>query len=340
LRSTVAQRAIVICVLYAALASLLFVWARADTDAAIDQLLLNAARPPDQQSPRLAVAVTDIKRSVQLHGFLTAGAGLLALAALAAVARRGRGPTGPRSGTDHGFERSLLEAARLRGLARISLGVAHDLKAPINAIALNLANLKDALVEDGELSGPHHVETLEMLEEELRRLQRSLDLLLAQTAPVAIDAEVFSVAELLEEVEQLLRAQARQQQLTLELVTTADAPAVRGHRDWIKQAVINLVVNAFDATAEGGRVELELAERESRAVITVRDTGIGIPDDVVDRTLRSPGSTKSRGSGIGLLVARSAVETAGGQLELVRTGADGTVFEIRLPAAEGGADVG
>ena len=339
MQSRFSRRAVVICALFVAVAALLLVWARADTDAAVDELLLNTARPPERQAPPIAVAVTDIKRSAGLHVLLTAVAGAVAVAALAATAHRDRGPTARATATGSELEPSLLEAARLRGLARISLGVAHDLKAPINAIALNLSNLKDALIQDGELSGAQHVDTLEMLEAELRRLHLSLDLLLEQTAPVASDAELFVVADPLDEIVQLLGAQARQQQLSLELKTTDERLAVRGHRDWIKQAVINLVVNAFDATAEGGRVGIELAARGEQVSITVRDTGSGIPDDVVERILKSPGSTKSRGTGIGLLVARNAVEAAGGRLELVRTGADGTVFEIRLPVA-GGTNVG
>lgn len=232
------------------------------------------------------------------------------------------------------IEQSLIEATRLRALAGISLGVAHDLRAPMNAIALNLANFKDSLLTDGELTGTEHAETIEMLEDELHRLQRSLELLLRQTSPWSTEREVFALGELLEEVEMLLQAQARQQHLSLRLERPPHELRVCGHRDWIKQAVVNLVVNAFDATTDGG-IDIVLDRIDDEARITVADTGSGVSDAILNRMFEAPGSSKSTGLGIGLMVARSAVEAAEGSLDLTRTGADGTTFEIRLPLAEG-----
>jgi len=233
------------------------------------------------------------------------------------------------------IEQSLIEATRLRALARISLGVAHDLRAPMNAIALTLANFKDTLLADGELVGEEHAETVEMLEEELHRLQRSLELLLGQTSPWSTESEVFFLGELLEEVELLMQAQARQQHIALRLEVPPVGLRVRGHPDRIKQAVVNLVVNAFDATTQGG-VVIALERIGGDARITVTDSGSGIPDAILDHMFTTPGSSKKTGLGIGLMAARSAVEAAGGSLDLRRTGADGTSFEIRLPLAEGG----
>lgn len=233
-----------------------------------------------------------------------------------------------------------LETARLRAMARLSLGIAHDLRAPINAVVLNLANLKHALAEFDQAAfrPDRHVETIEMLEDELRRLQRAVETLLSQTVPFSADPSEFSVVDVVQELEFLLRAQARQLHLDLEIATDRALPQVRAPRDWIKQAILNLVVNAFEATPRGGQVAIETRGGDGdRVEITVSDTGSGIPSSVVPRIFTMHVSGQRHGSGIGLATARAAVEAARGSLNLVRTGPDGTEFVIRLPAVGGGA---
>jgi two-component system sensor histidine kinase HydH len=233
------------------------------------------------------------------------------------------------------LEQTLLEAARLRALTRLSLGIAHDLRAPMNAIALNLVNLKDGLADSGWSEADEHRKIIEMLEGELRRLQRSVETLLMQTSPVRMEAEVFSVGEVIDEIKGLMQAQARQKHLVLEVVANAGQIAVRAHRDWIKQAIINLVVNALDATPRGGTVVIEATANDDSAVVTVRDTGPGIPRHIAERLFDRAATTKPRGVGIGLAVARAAVEAAGGRLDLLRSNDRGACFEIRIPLEHG-----
>ena len=233
------------------------------------------------------------------------------------------------------LEQTLLEAARLRALTRLSLGIAHDLRAPMNAITLNLVNLKDSLTDSGWSGADEHCEVIEMLEDELRRLQRSVETLLTQTSPVRMEAEIFCVGEVIEEIRGLMQAQARQKHLTLEVVATAGQTAVRAHRDWIKQAIINLVVNALDATPRGGTVVIEATADDDLAVVSVSDTGPGVPRHIAERLFERAATTKTRGVGIGLAVARAAVEAAEGRLDLIRSDDGGACFEIRIPLEHG-----
>ncbi|MEX1311413.1 MAG: HAMP domain-containing sensor histidine kinase [Candidatus Sulfomarinibacteraceae bacterium] len=233
------------------------------------------------------------------------------------------------------LEQTLLEAARLRALTRLSLGIAHDLRAPMHAIALNLVNLKDGLADSGWSRADEHCEVIELLEGELRRLQRSVETLLMQTSPVRMEVEVFSVGEVIDEISGLMQAQARQKHLTMEVMATEGQIMVRAHRDWIKQAIINLVVNALDATPRGGTVAIETKVDNDSAVLTVSDTGAGVPRHIADRLFERAATTKATGAGIGLVVARAAVEAAGGRLTLLRTDESGACFEIRLPLEEG-----
>jgi signal transduction histidine kinase len=231
-----------------------------------------------------------------------------------------------------------IEFSRPRAMARLSLGIAHDLRASINGIILNLANLRRSMADFDQTSfcPDKQVVTIDMLEEELRRLQRAVESLISQTTPVATAATTFSIREVLEELEFFLQAQARQQRIDLEIPQPAALPPVTAPRDWIKQAILNLVVNAFDATPEGGRVAIDTNDLDGEAVeIVVSDTGSGIPRALTSDIFNLRVSGKSGGTGIGLYTARRAVESSGGTLNLLRTGPGGTSFVIRMPAARG-----
>lgn len=237
--------------------------------------------------------------------------------------------------TDHAstLQQNLLDAARLRALTRLHLGVAHDLRAPLNAIALNLANLKHALTEAAELpEREEHRHTVELMEEELRRLQRSVEALLQQTEPSAEGAETMDVRSLLADLELLVRPQARQQRLRLEVELPGEPATVAARRDRVQQAILSLLVNAVEATPRDGVVTVELRALPDWVEVTVRDTGPGIPEDLRGRLFEG-----GPGSGLGLVVARAAAEDGGGTLELLRTGPEGSEFRFRLPRAKGAA---
>jgi len=235
---------------------------------------------------------------------------------------------------DYPNERFLLEAARLRSLARLHSGFEHDLRASLNALRLNLVNLKDTLHEE-RVAEEEHVRTIEMVEDELLRLQRAVESLLGQTAPLGTGTSTFDVRDLLEELEFLLHGQARQLRLELEVSVPTEPALVTASRDSIKQAILNVVVNAFDAASERGRVDLKVVALPESVEVLIADSGAGIPESISPRLFEMHATTRASGGAIGLFVARSAVESAGGTLQMVRTAPGETVFSIRLPAAEG-----
>jgi len=239
------------------------------------------------------------------------------------------------------LERDLLQAARLRSLTRLYVGVAHDLKAPINAMVLNLENMRSAL-ERRAADHPwaeRQAVTVSVLEEELERLRRMLQMILAQTAPMRSEEEEIDLDHMLEELELLLTAQARQQRVRLQFERPGTPVRVRGNPDQIKQAVLNLLINSLEAVARGGTLAVTLERGTAQGRIGISDDGPGIPETVLDHLYEMHVTTKQTGTGIGLFVARAGIEAAGGSLELVHTGEAGTTFEIVLPLTGGGAGV-
>jgi signal transduction histidine kinase len=178
---------------------------------------------------------------------------------------------------------------------------------------------------------------VQIVEQELARLGRSLEMLLSQTAPVRMQAERFDLRELLREIESLMGAQARQQQVALHVETPPETVDVVGHRDLLKQAMLNLAINALEAMPDRGALTMSLQTAGETARVSVRDTGPGIPEAIRDRIFEMHVTTKASGTGIGLHVARTVVESDGGSLLLISTGDAGTIFEMALPLAPEGA---
>jgi signal transduction histidine kinase len=238
------------------------------------------------------------------------------------------------------LEIDLRRAARLRVLSQVYLAVAHDLKAPLNGMVLNLELLRESLADGAEIGRENQRRWVEVIERELSRLRRSLDTLLAQTAPASDELERFDLRSTVEEIEDLLAPQARRQQVRLVTDLPAEPVTVAGHRDHLKQAMLNVAINGLEVLDEGGTLELTLRGEGESAALAVRDTGPGIPPDLVQRIFDMHFTTKNSGTGIGLYVARSVIESEGGELDVADTGPDGTTFVVRLPRAPEAAEEG
>jgi signal transduction histidine kinase len=237
------------------------------------------------------------------------------------------------------LEIDLRRAARLRVLSQVYLAVAHDLKAPLNGMVLNLELLRESLADHAEIPRDRQRRWVEVLERELVRLRRSLETLLAQTAPTREEPERFDLRATVAEIEDLLAPQARHQQARLVTELPDQPVAVRGHRDHLKQAVLNVAINGLEVLAESGTLTIELRQgEEGVAALAVRDTGPGIPPELRARIFDMHFTTKESGTGIGLYVARSIVESEGGTLTIAETGPEGTTFAIRVPLADDSDD--
>lgn len=229
------------------------------------------------------------------------------------------------------LESDLRSASRLRVLNHVYLGVAHDLKGPLNAIMLTLEGLR-ADIDEGAGDKAHHIERLEIIRDELARHHRSLETLLAQTAPERLERQTFDLRTVVDHVARLIRPQLRHQKIELDLDALEPA-LVEAIPDRIREALLALVVNAMEAMPTGGTLGISTASRHGFATIDVRDSGDGIPDELRERIFDLRFTTKKTGTGIGLSTARSVVESEHGTLEVASTGEDGSTFRITLPSA-------
>ncbi len=229
--------------------------------------------------------------------------------------------------------------ARLLGqierLGRVYRTLAHELRAPLGAAMLNLETLQQQLGSgNGAGGGPLAQRCVGVLRNELGRLSRSLQGILTQTAPEASPVK-FDLAGALSDLVAFLAPQARRQSVKVE-VRVVDGPLpVHGYPDRLRQAFLNVAVNALEAMPRGGRLTVEVRRDGARARVALRDTGPGIPASVLPRVYDSDFTTKDGGSGIGLHVARAVVELHGGEIGVESQPGRGTDVLVHVPLAPG-----
>ncbi len=220
-------------------------------------------------------------------------------------------------------------ASRLAAISRLTGGVAHEIKNPLNAIALRLDFLK------AKLGAPEEelVQDIDVLAREIQRLDRVVKTFLDFSRPVEVHFEDVDLAALAREVADLMTPPARLAHIDLEVNSPGEPVIVRGDADLIKQAVLNLVTNAIEAMKSGGNIRLTTAPVDGQATLEVSDNGPGIPASQRDRVFQLYFTTKGKGSGIGLALTYRAVQLHNGTIAFDSEEGLGTRFLLRFPAA-------
>ncbi len=225
----------------------------------------------------------------------------------------------------------LETSERLSALARITAGVAHEVKNPLNSMRLWLETLKESLPKDHEAS----TQAVRVLDSEIDRLDRVVKRFLDFTRPVEMRIEDVELAPMLSKVIEVARPETERSKVTVEMRLAEGVPPLRGDGELLRQAMLNLVLNAVEAMPGGGRLLISLDRRGDDAVIMVSDTGKGIPPEHRSRIFQLFYTTRKGGSGLGLATTFRIVQLHNGSIDFVSEVSRGTAFRIELPLARG-----
>jgi signal transduction histidine kinase len=225
--------------------------------------------------------------------------------------------------------RQLQTADRLAAISRISGGVAHEVKNPLNAILLHVEVARTRLKQGEADVSPQ----MEVISREILRLDRVVKTFLDFTRPVELNYKVLPLRDVIREIEELTRPQAEAAKIRMVVVPDPENVDVRVDRDMFKQALLNVVVNAIQSMKDGGELRLECSSAGDTAEIHVCDTGPGIPPALRDKIFRLYFTTKQGGSGIGLAMTFRIVQLHDGTIDFSSEPGKGTTFVIRLPIA-------
>ncbi len=226
----------------------------------------------------------------------------------------------------------LQVSERLSALGRVTAGVAHEVKNPLNSMRLWLENLKENLPAEQEESR----QAVRVLDKEIDRLDGVVKRFLDFTRPVELHLEETNLAELLGELVGVASPQVKSAGVEAVTQLPGDVPPANVDRQLLRQAVLNLVLNALEAMPEGGRLSVSLARRGEMAEISVADTGRGIAPEHRGRIFQLFFTTRPGGSGIGLASAFRVVQLHNGSIDFESEVGRGTTFRIELPLAHTG----
>lgn len=254
-------------------------------------------------------------------------------------------------------EREVLRSEQLAAVGQLAAGIAHELRNPLMAIKILVQSAADR--GDGGLRG----RDLNVVEEEIGRLEGSIQALLDFARPPEPAKRVVDIRQLVGQTADLVSARAEQQHVSLVSHAPVQGALVAVDGGQIRQVLLNLLLNAFDAMPDGGLVRVDISPEPRRALtspdvvvtdstlapeteqprdtgppqegyaIRVADNGIGLPVELGERIFEPFVSTKETGTGLGLPICRRIIEAHGGEITASNAVEGGAVFVIWLPRA-------
>jgi hypothetical protein len=260
----------------------------------------------DAEIPRVAVSVQFVESE---------GKGVATLVTLRDAATRAR------------LEDQIDITTKLAALGRLTSGMAHEVKNPLNAMVLQLELLKAKLAEGGEKVRPQ----IDILSEEIRRLDRVVKTFLDFTRPIELHPAETDLESLVRDVFTLVEPQAQANRVQLHFDQNGELPRLVVDRDLMKQALLNLVLNGCQAMPSGGELTVKSSALPTRLELEISDQGTGIPPEARSKIFSLCFTTKPGGTGVGLALAYRIVQLHNGSIDFESEVGRGTTFRISLP---------
>jgi signal transduction histidine kinase len=239
---------------------------------------------------------------------------------------------------------TMRYSRKLAALGRLSAGVAHEVKNPLNAMMIHLELLRQqfrparlsggaAAVAVADTPAVEALQHVDVIANEIRRLDEVVQGFLKFSRPEDLKLQTVSLAALLKEVVPIVQPEADRAGVTL-VVENQEVPDVHGDPTMLRQAFLNLALNACHAMSSGGTLRIQCASARGRRVsISFTDTGVGIKPEHLKRIFDLYFTTKEKGSGIGLSMVYRTVQMHDGDIEVESTPGAGSSFRVLLPQA-------
>jgi signal transduction histidine kinase len=225
------------------------------------------------------------------------------------------------------IEDQIDTATKLAALSRLMSGVAHEVKNPLNAMVLQVEILRAKLAGAGEQIAPQ----LEILDSEIRRLDRVVKTFLDFTRPVQLRPTEASLEALVRDVFVLAEPQARQNNVHLVFEANGALPTLRVDPDLMKQALLNVVLNGCQAMPSGGELRVTPRVTPRHLELEISDQGPGIPPEARGKIFSLFYTTKPGGSGVGLAMSYRILQLHNGSIDYSSEADRGTTFRLTLP---------
>ena len=228
-------------------------------------------------------------------------------------------------------EQQTIESERLNALTLLAAGVAHEIGNPLNSLNIHLQLIER---EARKLDGAKRAELQESVEvarTEVNRLDSIISQFLRAIRPTRPQLKPENINSIVEEAVRFFAPEIKDRDIVVEQELRSDLPLLGLDRDQMKQAFYNLIKNSFEAMKSRGILRIRTDMDDSHVIVRVTDSGGGISPENLSRVFEPYFTTKSSGTGLGLLIVRRIVREHGGELSIESSGGKGLTVTIRLP---------
>ena len=220
----------------------------------------------------------------------------------------------------------VIHQEKMAAFGLLAAGIAHEVGNPLAGVSalIQMIRRRDP--------SPYTTEKLALAESQLARIQRTIRDLIDFSRPASTTRGRVRAVEVVDEALGIAKYYQRTKERAITTNVPATLPPVRGVRDHLTQVILNLVLNAIDATGKGGSIQIRGEHEGDAVLLSVADDGRGIATEDQKRLFQPYFTTKPQGTGLGLFVCRQIVEEMGGKLEFTSTPGAGTTFRVYVPA--------
>ena len=227
------------------------------------------------------------------------------------------------------LEAEISRQARLSELGNLAATVAHEIRNPLNSVSMGLQRLKSEFTPTQDPDDYNRF--LDLMQGEVRRLNSIVEQCLSLTRPLNLKLEEISVKEFLDELATLVAGDAHASNVKMDLQVSATLPPLRADRNYLKQLLLNLILNGIQAMPRGGTLTIDARPDKDFLQLTVTDHGTGMAPETATRIFEPYFTTKADGSGLGLSIARRIAEAHGGTITADSQPEHGSRFVVLLP---------
>jgi signal transduction histidine kinase len=245
-------------------------------------------------------------------------------------------------------------------LGRLTAGIAHEVKNPLNAMMIHLELLRTKIGRRAPASAPvglvvgadgrsavapaaqntsvvaEELQHVAIIEKEIRRLDEVVQGFLKFTRPEDLRLQPVHISHVFDEILPVLAPEAQKNGIRIIQDCSGSVPAVNGDAAMLRQAFLNLAMNACQAMPSGGTLRLNCGSGSKRRVeVRIEDSGVGIPPEHLSKIFDLYFTTKDHGTGVGLSMVYRIVQLHDGEIEVQSTPGRGTTFKVLLPRASG-----
>jgi len=228
-------------------------------------------------------------------------------------------------------EQQTIESERLNALTLLAAGVAHEIGNPLNSLNIHLQLIERAARKADCANQAELQESVEVARAEVNRLDSIISQFLRAIRPTRPQLHPENVNAIVEETVRFFTPEIKDRDVVVEQELRSDLPSLELDRDQMKQAFYNVIKNSFEAMNARGILRIRTDRDDSHVIIRFTDTGGGITPENLSRVFEPYFTTKTRGTGLGLLIVRRIVREHGGELSIESSEGKGLTVTIRLP---------